>query len=1203
MNLYVITHGHSRPCATTKQLALQYDQLPKIKALIMRVFLLAILLTMSALLMANSSEGQDLNKIIVSIELKNASLKTALRKIETLAKLPFTYKTNDVARYDNINYQATEIPVARLLEELLSKTDLNYELVNSNIVIKRKRGTIQADVSPHPNPMPNVKAVVFDGGIRGKVTDQVGDPLANASILLVGLNRGTSANAEGIFEFTGVPAGNYRLQITVVGFAAQVVNVTVKDNEVAQVTVSLNAEDNRMNEVVVTALNIGRNQRSLGYATQQVKGDNLTFTKEQNVLGSLAGKIAGVQVTGASGASMGGTQKIKIRGVNSLLTTDEPLVVVDGTPISNANFAGRNGGDFGNLAQDVNPEDIESINVLKGPAASALYGIRGQYGVIMITTKKGSKGPKKVNVQLNSAFSVDKVGNMIPLQNRYGGGSSQTWRTLGNGEKYVDMSIDESWGPKMDSSMVRHVFSFYPQDEEYGQLRPFIPHPNNIKDFFETGTNLNTGITVSGGNENSSFRLSFNDTRIEGIEPNTWLRRNNLGISASLDLVKGLSVSTNFTYATNNAQRPAQGYEGGSRYLVQWFQRNVDMKRLRNYKYADGTFLHWNLSRPNAAGVMPTYEPLYWNNPYFEAYENINSDRRDRFFGDVGLAWQVLPGLKLSANVRADMFTQSIEGREAAGGWKVPAYSVGKYQNKEMNYEFLAQYTKEINDFSITANLGANMYTRRYSYLSQATQGGLSSPGYYNIEASIDRPLVSSYLLRKQIKSLYGMISLGYKNTYFLDASLRNDNSSTLPVNNNSYWYPSVSGSFVFSELITSNIISFGKVRLSYAQAGSDLDPFLTSLTYRVGNIYNGNNSLFLPDALNNPAIEPSFAHSYEAGFDMRFFFDRLGISFTYYQQKNKNQIINLDVSGASGFSSTRINAGLIENKGIEITLNATPVKTKKFSWETIFNISRNRSMVKELYPGTDVYAHAVNTYSGVSVYLNSYVGKPFGSLIGKAYQRDSATGMILLGNNNLPLYTQANHDFGSVLPDYTGGFQNIFRFGQFDLSAMIDYQVGGQFFSWSQMLAVKTGMAEVTAELNDKGINVRETVANGGGVKVTGMNANTKEVITAYVDARAYYRTTLGTHVYEEWLYDASYIKLREIRLGYTFNKAKLGKLPFSSVNLALIARNPVMIWQKAPKGLDPSELSTGSSPISWLETGGLNTVRSFGVNMNITF
>lgn len=1038
--------------------------------------------------------------------------------------------------------------------------------------------------------------------VSGVVTDANGAPLPLVSVVEKGGRGGTTTNDQGQFTLTLTTARPV-LVFSYAGLKSQ--EVTVGDGNTYDI--SMNADGGTMSEVVVTALGITRKERSLGYSTQEVKGENLTLTKEQNVLGSLAGKIAGVQVIGASGASMGGTQKIKIRGVNSIGGASDPLIVVDGTPISNANFAGRNGGDFGNLGQDVNPEDIESINVLKGPAASALYGIRGQYGVIMITTKKGAKGAKKVQVALNSAYSIERVGNFMPLQNLYGGGSSQTWRTLANGEKYVDMSIDESWGPKMDGTMVRSVFSFHPLDPEYGKLTPFVPHPNNIKDFYETGSNLNNGITVSGGNENSTFRLSFNDTRIEGVEPNTWLRRNNLGLSASLDLTRKLSVSTNVNYATNNGQRPSQGYDGGSRYLVQWFQRNVDMNRLKDYKYPDGTFVNWNLSRPASDGTMNSYKALYWNNPYFEAYENINSDNRDRFFGDVGLTYQVLSGLKLSGFVRGDMFTQNIEDREAFGGRYIPSYSVGKYQNREMNYEFLGQYNKGWGDLSLNANLGANLYKRRYNYLDQATAGGLSSPGFYNIAASVNRPSVASYLLRKEIRSMYGMASLGFKNTYFLDASLRNDNSSTLPESNNSYWYPSLSGSMVFSELLKWSPLSYGKIRASYAMAGSDLNPYQTSFAFGVGSNYSTTsstiNTLYVPDLLANPDIEPSFAHSYEAGLDLQFFNNRLGIDATYYIQKNKNQILNLDVSGTSGYSSTVINAGLIQNKGVELTLTGKPVQLKNFGWDATFNISRNRNKVVELYPGTDVYALDVNTYSGVSVYLNSYVGQPFGSLIGKAYQRDSATGKILLGSNNLPLYTAANHNFGSVLPDYTGGLQNTFRFFGFDLSAMIDFQKGGQFFSWSKMLAVKTGMAEETAGLNDKGKNVRDPLADGGGVKVEGISAATKQPVSTYVDARAYYRTTLGTHVYEEWLYDASYVKLRELRLGYTIPRSVLGKTPFSSVNLALIARNPAMLWQKAPKGLDPTELSTGASSISWLETGALNTVRSYGVNLNINF
>lgn len=1035
--------------------------------------------------------------------------------------------------------------------------------------------------------------------VSGQVTTETGQPVAAASVMVKGTNAGTTADEQGRFSIT-VPSNSSVLVISAAGFKAQEIRLGTGDNY----SVSLQPGDD-LSAVVVTALGITRKERSLGYATQQVKGDNLTLTKEQNVIGSLAGKIAGVQVVGSSGASMGGTQKIKIRGINSITGSGEPLIVVDGTPVSNANFAGRNGGDYGNLAQDINPEDVESINVLKGPTASALYGIRGQYGVIMITTRKGAKGAKKPVVQLNSSFSMEKTGNFIALQNLYGGGSSQTWRTLANGQKYVDVSIDESWGPKMDGTPARSVFSFYPQDPEYGQLTPFVAHPSNVEDFFETGRTFNTGISVAGGAENSTFRVSFNNTRIKGVEPATWLKRNNLGVSASLDVSKQVTISTNFTYATNSGQRPSQGYDGGSRYLLQWFQRNIDMNKLKQFKYPDGTFIHWNFDRPTAAGVMNFARPLYWNNPYYEAYENLNNDNRDRFFGDVGLTYKVWKGLKLSGFVRGDMFMQNIETREGTGTYRLnAAYTVGKYQNKEMNYELLAQYTHEWGELSLNANLGGNLYTRRYSEVYEATVGGLSTPGYYNIAASRDRPSVSSYKLRKDVRSGYGMISLGYKDIYFLDASLRNDVSSTLPTSDNSYWYPSVSGSVIFSELLNWAPLSFGKFRASYAQAGSDLNPYRTTPTFGVGGVYGTTSSLFVPDNLNNPDIQPSFAHSYEIGADLQFLKNRLGVNFTYYVQKNKRQIISLDVSGTSGYTSTLINAGLMQSNGVELTLSGTPVKSKNFTWDIVFNIAKNESTVKELYPGTNVYDIDVNTYSGVSVYLKSFVGKEFGSLVGKAYQRDSATGKILLGPTNLPLYTEANNNFGSVLPDYTGGIQNTFRlFGKFDLSAMIDYQLGGQFFSWSQMLAVKTGMAEITAAMNDKGKNVREPLADGGGVRVDGISASTKQPVTAYVDARSYYRTTLGTHVYEEWLYDASYVKLREVRMGYTFDKSMLRKLPFNSVNVAVIARNPVMIWQKAPKGIDPSELSIGGGSISWLETGALNSVRSYGINVNIIF
>lgn len=1152
------------------------------------IVFIAILLTSLQMLMATPGLGQGAETTEITLALNGESLETGLKKIEDLTEFRFVYRNEDIRDIDALHLDHAKRTVARTLLLMLDGTPFTYKEMNNNILIVRKT-------------VSEKRPVAVDHTVSGVVRDMSnGESLAGVSVILKGTTVGTATDVDGKYSLS-LPDGTGTLLFSYIGFATMEVPVENRTT----IDISLQPDVQSLNEVVVTALGITREERSLGYATQQVKGENLTYTKEQNVIGSLTGKIAGVQIVGASGASMGGTQKIKIRGVNSINAGDQPLVVVDGTPISNANFSGSAGVDLGNLAQDINPEDIESVNVLKGPAASALYGLRGQYGVIMITTKKGSSA-NKVDVQLNSAFFVEKVGNLMPYQNLYGGGSSQTWRTLPNGDKYVDMAVDESWGPRMDGTMARQIFSFYPQDPEYGQLTPFVPHPDNIKDYFETGINVNNGISVSGGGPKSQFRVSFNDTRIQGVEPNTFLKRNNVGISAGLNITDKLRVSTNVNYAANNAQRPSQGSEVGSRYFGQWFQRSMDMNRLRDYKYDDGTILHWNLRRPSATtGEITNFNALYWANPFFLAYENPTNDTRDRLFGDLGLSYEALPGLTLSGFIRTDMFTQNIESREAFGGTGVPSYSSGKYQNREMNYEFMAKYNKTFGDLSVDGLLGANAYDRHYTYLSMATVGGLSAPGFYNIDASIDRPSVTSYELNKQIRSLYAMVSFGYKGIYYLDASIRNDNSSALPPNNNSYWYPSVSGSMVFSELLDVNALSFGKVRVSYAQAGSDLTPYSTTSFYLVGPVYSGAvnaNTLTVPDNLNNANIKPSFANSFEAGIDFKFLDGRVGAAFTYYDQINKNQTLNLTVSGTSGYESATINAGKIQNKGIEISLTGTPVKTAKFNWDVMFNIARNRNELVELYPGVDVWPYGSTTYSSVTTYMNSYVGKAFGSLIGPTYQRDEATGKILLDNNNMPMYTTSNHDFGTVLPDFTGGFQNLMRYGNFELAAMIDYQIGGQFFSRSKMLAVRTGLDPVTAKINDKGFNVRDPVADGGGVKVEGISANTGEPVTAYVNPQTYYGI-VGRRVYDDWLIDASYIKLREVRLGYTFGKNEWEGLPFRKVGVAFVARNPAMLWQKAPKGLDPSEVSTGSQAISWYESGQLNTVRSYGINLNVTF
>lgn len=1118
---------------------------------------------------------------VISINKKEAPLREVLEVIVRKADLGIAYNAELLSLRQPVSIQLNFVTVGRALQEVLKGTKYEATISKTREIVLREQQFLP----------PLLLQVQQD--ISGTVTDaQTGEIMPGVNVTVTGdPTTGTSTNPNGEYSLT-VPDDATSLTFSFVGYQQQEVAI----NGRSEINVQLSPKVQAFDDVVVTALGITRDERSVGYSTQEVSGDELTYAQDQNVIGSLAGKIAGVQVTGSSGASMGGTGTIKIRGVNSLSGEGQPLIVVDGTPISNQNFAGTGGADFGNLAQDINPNDIESVNVLKGPAASALYGIRGQYGVVMITTKSGERG---LSVEFSSSVEVQRAGNFMNYQNKYGAGYKQEFNTLANGDPYVATNWDESWGPRMDGTMVREFFSFYPQDPRYGQLTPFEAHPDNIKNFFETGFKSNQAITISGASENSNYRLSFNDSRTDGVYPNTWHQRNNLGLSAGIDASEDWRFSTNINYARNSGQRPPQGYGFGSQYFRQWFQRNVSMEEMRDYQYNDGTIKHWNIGVPDPGD---TPNAVYWDNPYFLAYENETRDDRNRVFGDFSVAYDVMPELTLNASLRGDVYVQHIEWKSAVGGTGTSGYTVGKYENREMNYDISAQYTNDWDVFSVDATLGANMYDRDYTYLRQSTVGGLSTPGYYNINASVDRPDNTSYKLQKQIYSAYGLVSVGYDDTYFIDVSLRNDKTSTLPEDNNSYWYPSISGSFVFSELVDWEPLTFGKLRLSYAQAGSDLQPYRTTSFYGVGTVYDNTNTFFVPDRLNNPDIKPSFAHSYEGGVDLSFF-GRLELNFTYYQQQNRNQIIPLDISGTSGYTSAVINAGLIENRGIELSLSGTPIETRDIAWNAKFNLGRNQNEVVELHPDIDVYEHDYHIYSGVYSYLNSYEGEEYGSLVGQAYQRDEETGKILLDDNNLPMWTDATHNFGSVLPDFTGGFQNTFNYKNFNLAAMISFQSGGQFFSWSRMLAHKTGLAAQTAALNDKGNNVRDPVSEGGGVKVEGISASTGEEVTAYVNARDYYRGVLGDDIYEDWVTDASYIKLRELRLGYTFSNDFIAKLPVQSAEVAVYAKNPTMIWQAAPQGLNPSELSTGSQDITWTETGQLNTVRMYGLNLSLTF
>ncbi|WP_128547233.1 SusC/RagA family TonB-linked outer membrane protein [Larkinella soli] len=1042
--------------------------------------------------------------------------------------------------------------------------------------------------------------------ISGKVTSgEDGSPLPGVNIVVKGTSRGATTNSTGDYTIN-VSEDAGTLTFSFIGFKST--DVAIGNRTTLDVV--LQPDASTLQEVVVTALGISREKKALNYSVQDIKQDKLNIARDQNVGNALAGKIAGVQVLGQSAAKFG-SPSIRIRGVNSL-TGGDPLYVVDGTPTD---------------ISQVNMDDVETLSVLKGPSATALYGNRASAGVIVITTKRAKSGETRLD--LNHSTTLDMVGMLPEYQNEYGGGYSQEWATFQfdpkihpaawasfNGQKILDYSADESWGPRLDGSPHRSAFSWQ-QGPEFGQLTPYSPQPNNVREFFDKPISHNTNIAFSKGTENFQSRISYTHIINNGIIPNSSQTRDYISARNTILLGKALTANLNVNYTamqTTNLPADRYGSTGGTTptnsplsisnatlngynqtvgSFNQWFQRQLRMDDLRNYRNPDGTFRSWNIGSP----IDP--RPKYWDSPFTQVYENTNTNRSDRLFGDFGLTYQFTPFLKASATVRRDQnyFTQ--EGRIAQGTLNAGgqgAYSTFTAGARENNYEVLVNYNQELADFSLVANAGGNIRYNRIDGLFQATVGGLSAPNFYNIAASINRPLANNYLFERQVNSLFGNVSIGYKDFVFVEASLRNDWSSTLPKANNSYLYPAVSAGLVFSELIPQNtILSYGKIRAGYAQVGTDVGPYQTALSYNSGTAYGSNATLSLPTTLPNSNLQPGLSSSYEAGIDLRFLGNRLGLEFTAYRNDNKNQIIPVPVTPTSGYTNAVINAGLIQTSGLELHIYANPVKTTSgFSWEFDINADRNRSRVVKLIDGLTNYQ--IDGPQWRTLTLNAREGEDWGLLVGQGIKKLNGQPVVYSSGPNAGLYVkEENVPLGTVLPKFKGGWLNTLTYRNLTMRINTDFVVGGKFFSTTKMFNNYSGLGAETAGLNELGKPKRDDPATGGGILLPGVNEE-GQPNTTRVDAQNLYANWLFA-LNEYWIYDKSYVKLREISLGYTLPRNVLGRW-VKSANISFIARNPLLIFSKIGGGIDISESET-----LWYEGGQLPPVRSFGVNLRLGF
>lgn len=1034
--------------------------------------------------------------------------------------------------------------------------------------------------------------------VTGTVTDALtSQPQPGITVKAKGAATSTQTNENGVYSIN-VAADITILVFSGVGFATQ--EVTITGNDVADV--ALSNESKQLNEVVVTALGISRQKKALGYAVQEIKGSELE-TRPSNALSAISGKVAGLQVTSAGG-NVGGSSRILLRGIRSISGNNQPLFVIDGTPIDNSDLStvsaasGSAGKDYGNMIQDLNPDDIESFSVLKGPSASALYGTRAGNGVILITTKKGRLN-KPAEIVINTGIEIEEITRLPRRQKTYGGGFQTTFKKVSiDGTEYniPEYEVDESWGPKLDGTPVLHWYNLDPEYPElYLKPEPWSYPKNDINSFFQTGLANTNNISISGGNANSTYRLSYTNKNVKGTVPNSSLYRNTVNFSGSTQAGK-LRFFNNFTYTKNTSEgRPWSGATNRGIMLeaFQWGMVQVDYEKLKNYQRPDGTQILWNRSgyQNTAAGEAARFI----DNPYWSAYKSYLEESRDRFYGNVGASFDATDWLKLTARVNADYYNFQFQDRIAVYSRSQSQYQEYNNTFSEFNYEFIASANKTWNQFSLNALVGGNILDRTNRISDAVTQGGLIIPEYYNLK-NASSVLLNSNSYHKRINSVFASASLGWNNLLYIDGTIRNDWSSTLPAGKNAFAYPSVTGSVILSQLeAVQNIswLNFAKVRLGWAQVGNDTDPYQLQNTYESQQAFNGLPSYQLPAALRNSALKPEISTSYEAGINIVVLDNRLNLDVTYYNTRSRNQILNTPVSSAFGYSSKFINAGLITNKGLEIVLSGAPVRSKNFEWNTSVNWAKNKNQVVKLIDGVNTF-QLTNTL----VTLVAREGQPYGQLLGYDFVY-APDGQKVVQPNGTYLRTQQLVPLGSVLPDFLWGFQNRFRYKNFDLNILVDGRAGGKFFSQTYKVSMYTGIHPSTVENN-----IRETGAvlegvkgevtfNGDGTYTVKNTTPNDTQISAQTWARDKYNGPT-TQV----IFDADFIKLREVSLGYTLQtQSQLIK----GVRFSLYGRN---IWNiyTASKDIDPEFTNSGGN-IQGIEGGNIPVPLTLGLNVNIKF
>jgi TonB-linked SusC/RagA family outer membrane protein len=1044
------------------------------------------------------------------------------------------------------------------------------------------------------------------------VTNEAAAPVPGASVSIPALGVGSYTSNDGRYTFT-VPANrvtgqSVSLVARRIGYTPVTASVTLSGTSVTH-DFRLATATTQLEGVVVTALGLEREKRSLGIAAQSVQGGDLNQARQPNLVTALSGKVAGVKVT--TSTNFGGSARIVIRGENSISGNNQPIWVVDGVAVDNSNFTtvnqqrGVGGIDFGNAIQDLNSEDIENISVLKGPAAAALYGSRAAAGAIIITTKSGRNAPRGFQATASSNITFDQISKLPDYQNEYGQGYNNQdgvpeFEFVNGLDAGTNDGVDESWGPKLDGRLIPQWFS-------KGVAVPWVASPNNVRDFFDNGLSVSNNISATGSGDRANFRLSFGNDQIKGIVPTSRLNRFTASMNGTASLNEKLQATANVQYVKNHGyNRPGTGYDELNPLMgFTWFGRNVDVGLLKTYM-TDSTIQDYNRQNGVDYTNMVNWNYSYHSNPWWNVLKNSNFDDRNRVIGSAQLQYKPLTWLTAMLRSGTDFYSQN-RGFDFAQGWiggfggdpnTNGDYSQGGFNNttdivNENNTDFLlTAVTTPIERLGLTINVGGN---RRYRTLQQRWIGTdrLVAPDVYNMSNAGILYTPTQYDERRQINSLYGTTQFAWNDYFFVDVTGRNDWSSTLPKGKNSYFYPSVSSSLVFTDVVPAlkNFgLSYGKLRGAWTRVGSDANPYLLVLTYANGDAFNGNPRFALPNTLTNRELKPEQTQAWEVGTELSFLDGRAGLDFTYYQKKTTDQILTSTVVPTTGFTQAAVNAGELSNKGFEVQLTGTPIKASRpdgFSWDVTANYAHNRNRLEALY-GDSKTQQIGNKFFNVSI--EARVGEPYGSIVGRDFLRDDKGNLVLDGETGEPLSASKTSILGNIQPQWTGGIINTFRYKGFDLSGQIDARIGGQLFSATNSWGTYAGILAKTLPGREDSVSVTGVI--------DGDESGT--VVTKKVSAMNYYHAIGYNAGDRSSIVDASYVKLRELRLGWAVPQSLTRALSGYRMNVALVGRNLAILHNNAPN-IDP-ETAFSSGNQQGLEMGQLPSTRSLGFQISVT-